>query len=157
MCHIDLLNFRYFPQSVDLRHHGKSGLFKSSLPGILIISGHIIIGMVAGYHHQRAKHHVFITAVLHFSDCVFQRRGFRLPFYRSYKHVFVSQGIVYLLHYCVSGFRLVAGAVPHKDKGRIFRVADGLKTCRLCRCRSYILCHCLSVRVCIQQRFGNRN
>ena len=53
MRHIHLLDFGYTAESGNLAGDFQSGCRKHALPGILIITGHVIVGMVSGNYHQR--------------------------------------------------------------------------------------------------------
>ncbi len=45
-----------------------SGSFKLALPGILIITCHIVVSMVTGNNHQRTKNNFLVSCFLYLLD-----------------------------------------------------------------------------------------
>ena len=68
---IERLHIGNLAETGDLAVDGKAGSFKHGLPGIVLGTGHIVIGVVAGDDHQRAKDDVGVTGSLDsFDNCL---------------------------------------------------------------------------------------
>ena len=60
-----LSDFRIFSQTLQDTFHGKTGLFELNFPGVFLLSGHVIGGMISGHDHKRSQDHFTDAGFLH--------------------------------------------------------------------------------------------
>ena len=101
MRNIQLLHSGDTAQTGDLASHVQIGSLEHGLPGIVIGTGHIVIGMVAGNDHQRTEHHIGVTGGLHSLDDILAGSHLGLAFYGADKDVLVAQLLHLGLHLAV--------------------------------------------------------
>ena len=87
-----------------------------TLPGILVISRHVIVGVVSGNDHQRAENHFLIAGRLDLGNGVHTGGSLRLTFHGSDENILKAELIHLGLHLAVAHSRDMRRAVSHKDE-----------------------------------------
>ena len=99
MSYIKLLNSvnssKTFDLAVNLIEISRS--LEHALPGIVIITSHIIVCMVTSNNHKRTKDYFLISCFFQFLDHCLAGCIFRLTLYSSDKYIVISK----LFHLCL--------------------------------------------------------
>ena len=117
MCYINILNCRNFTKTCDLTVYTVkvTGSNKLTLPGIIIITGHIVVGMITCNNHQRTQNDFLVTCILHcFNDC-FTCCVFRFTFNGTDKDIFITK----FLHLSLPPSRLLRGRLRRRPRIRL--------------------------------------
>ena len=119
MGNVQILHGLNAAQALDLAGNAfKTGSFHHALPGILVIPGHIVVGVVTGHHHQRAQDHLGVTGGLQSLDHSLAAGFLGLALHGADKHIAVTQLVHLGLHLRIAHLGRVGGAVAHQHKGR---------------------------------------
>ena len=87
-----------------------------ALPGIIIVSCHIIVCMISGNNHEWTKNNFLVTCVLNCLDYIFTGSLFRLPLYGSDKDIVITKLIHLCRHLAVTYFCRMGSTVSHEYK-----------------------------------------
>ena len=134
---------------------------KHALPGVLFITGHIVVGVVACNDHEGPENDFLIAGFLDLCDDIFTGSLFGFTFNSADKDVLVAQRIHLGLHLAVSNLGDMCCAVSHKDKGgSVFvRRFNAVKSGSLHSFCHNCLCDSLLVRIddiCILADFAQK-
>ena len=111
---------------MDLAVDGEASGFEHGLPGVFLGTGHVVVGMVTGNDHQRAKDDVGVARSLDSFDDGFASSLFRLALDGANKDVLITEVLHLGLHLAVRHLGDVCGAVAHEHE-RSARVLRGVK------------------------------
>ena len=70
-----------------------TGSLELAQPGIGILTGHIVVGVIAGNHHQRAQNDLGVARSLNSLDDVLAGSLFRLALNGANEHIVVAQSL----------------------------------------------------------------
>ena len=123
MLHIEFLNGGNAAHARDLALDAleSAGGKEHGLPGVLFIAGHVVVGVVAGHHHQRAEDDFLVTGVLHGGDHGFHFGLLRLALHGADEDILVAQFGHLRDHLAVGDLGGVGGAVAHEHKSSAVR------------------------------------
>ena len=94
---------------------------EQALPGILFVTCHVVVGVVACDDHEGTENNLFISGFFDLFDDVFTGGLFRLAFNRSDEDVLVAQIIHLVLHLAVGHLGGMCCAMSHEYKcGSVF-------------------------------------
>ena len=127
MCNVQLLDVRNAAQTRDLAVHILKAACGGKLaqPAVGVLTGHIVVGVVACHHHQRAQDDFGVTGSFHSLDDGLAGGLLRLALHRANEHVVVAQGLHGGLHLTVTHLSGVGGAVTHKDESGFIGSGSG--------------------------------
>ena len=114
MCHVESLHVRDTAQTGDLAVHGETGGLKHGLPGILVRTGHVVVGVVTRHDHQRTQHHGGVTGFLDSRDHGLARGILGLALHGADEYVLIAQLVHLGGHLAVSDLRHVRRTVTHQ-------------------------------------------
>ena len=116
---VDLLDSRDAAETADLAGHRieGAGCEELALPGVVIVTGHVVVCVVTGYDHERTKHDLFITRFLDALDHGFAGGLCRLSFDGADVDVPIRKLLHLGLHLRVGHRGCVARAVAHENEG----------------------------------------
>ena len=127
MCNVQLLDIRNAAQTGDLAVHTLKAACGGKLaqPAVGILTGHVVVGVVACHHHQRAQDDLGVTGSLHGLDDGLAGGLLGLAFHRADEHVVVAQALHGGLHLAVAHLGGVGSAVTHKDESGLVGSGSG--------------------------------
>lgn len=143
MLYIKLLNCinssKSFDLAIDLIE--LSGSLEHALPGILIVTGHIVVCMVTCNNHKRTKNNLLEACIFYFVDYNIASGIFRLTLYSTDECVCKSKLLHLCLHLVVCNICCVRGSVSHEyGCGSILSSSfHAVISCALYSC----ICNCL--------------
>ena len=115
---VQSLHFGDAAQARDLALDGETRGGEHAGPALLILQvGHVVVGVIAGHHHQGAENDVGVARGLDGLDNGFAGGGGGLALHGADEHVLVAQFIHLGLHLTVGHIGVVRGAVAHEHKG----------------------------------------
>ena len=151
MIYIKLLNSLDTSKTCDLCINilEVSGCYKLALPGILIITGHIVVCMVSGNNHQRTKDYFLISCFFQFLDHCLAGCIFRLTLYSSDKYIVISKLFHLCLHLRITYLCSMRCTMSHEYKccSVFFHCIQTVKSCVFhclcCDCFRYCCLVCI--------------
>ena len=120
MSDVELLHGGDAAQTRDLALDGLELLagLEHAQPGLGILGiGHIVVGMIAGHHHQGPQDHGLVARLGDGFDDVFAGGLFGLALHGADEHVLVAERLHLSLHLGVGDLGGVRGAVAHEHEG----------------------------------------
>ena len=94
-----------------------TGSTELAQPGISIVASHIVVGVVACNHHQRAQDDLGVASSLDGLDDVLAGGLLGLTLNSADEHVVVAQGLHGGLHLAVTHLCGMGGAVDYENEG----------------------------------------
>ena len=101
-------------QTLQNAFHFVTGILEGSLPGVFLITGHIVGGMVAGHDHQGQQNNLLGAGLLYQSENIIQRG---IGFHGADEVIGVTGFGQLFLQVCVSSICLVMSTVTHVNDG----------------------------------------
>ena len=116
MCYIQILNCCDSSKTFDLAVNTVkcSGCLELALPGIFIITSHIVVCMVTSYNHKRTKNNFLEACIFNLSDNFFACGVFRLTFNSSDESVCESKVSHLCLHLIVCYVCCMRSTMSHE-------------------------------------------
>ena len=120
---IERFHIRDPAQTGDLAVNGlkASVCCEHTLPGIRLITGHVVVCVVACHDHQGAENDLFVPCRLHFFNDLLAGSLLRLALDRADEYICVPECIHLGLHLAVGHLREMGGAVSHKYESGALR------------------------------------
>ena len=123
MTHQHFLHAGVLAQTLQHAFHRIPGLLEQGFPGVLLGSGHVIVGMVSRHQHQRNQHHPAGVGFLHQLQHVFHR-GFSL--HSAHKIVNITLIPQFVLQLLIGIVGSVFRAMAHIDNGGVLAIFFGV-------------------------------
>ena len=109
-----LLNRSVFAQAMDVRSYLEAFLLEDRFVGIFFVACHVIVGMVAGYHHHGHQGYVLNFFRFQFRNYVFQGR----PAFNAVNvDVAFVQAVEAILYYGLVSVGRMGRAMGHYQNG----------------------------------------
>ena len=115
--HIEGLHVRDTAQTGDLAVHGEAGGLKHGLPGVIVSTGHVVVGMVASHDHQGTQHHGGVAGVLDGLDHGLAGGLLGLALHGAHEHVLIAQLGHLGSHLAVGDLGHMSRTVAHQHIG----------------------------------------
>ena len=116
MLHVDRADGRILAETLDHALDLVAGLGEGGLPGILLVAGHVVVGMVAGHHHQGLEDDLACAELGDLGEHVVDG-GEALD--GADEGVLIALGAHHGLQLAVAGVGEVLGAVAHEDQRHV--------------------------------------
>ena len=116
MGNIQLLHSLNTAQAGDLAGHVQAGSLEHGLPGIVIGTGHVVVGMVTGDDHQRTQDNLGVAGGLDSLNDVLASGLLGLALNGANEDILVAQVLHLGLHLAVGHLGDMGSAMAHEDK-----------------------------------------